>query len=174
MTRDPGGVIATPDEVAALYTTRARSLHRMVAGGVRASDVVVEDACQVAWSRLLRDRARVRRDSAFGWLVRTATPAAYRLAGRDRRDLSLEVLVESEQEAGGEGMLGPDLTEDLTAHVTRVQSLRVLPFRQQRLVWLRACGLSYTEIADATGDSERTVERQLGRAHRRLTALDDG
>jgi RNA polymerase sigma factor (sigma-70 family) len=166
-----GAAIATPDDVAQLYTLCAHSLQRVVAGGVRASDVVVEDACQVAWSRLVRDRHRVRRESAFGWLVRTAIHEAYRLARREGRDLSLEVLVELEDGAEWEAMLGSDPTDDLTAHVTHVEALRALPPRQQRLVWLRGCGLSYAEIANATGDTERTVERQLVRAQRRLSAL---
>jgi RNA polymerase sigma factor (sigma-70 family) len=174
MSSGGGAVIATPEDVAQLYTTCARSLQRLVAGGVRASDVVVEDACQVAWSRLVRDGDRVRRESAFGWLVRTAIHEAYRLARRERRDLSLEVLVELEEGGEWEAILGSDPTDALTAHVARVQSLRALPPRQQRLVWLRGCGLSYAEIANATGDSERTVERQLVRAQRRLSALGAG
>lgn len=160
------------DGVADLYAGAAWSLRRLVASGVRAPEAVVEDACQVAWFRLVRDRERVGRDAAFGWLVRTATREAYRLTRREERDISLEALIDSEEGEEWEAMLGFDPTEDLTAHVTRTQSLRALPPRQQRLVWLAACGLRYEEMARATGDSERTVERQLVRARRALMDAD--
>ncbi|MCA1700404.1 MAG: sigma-70 region 4 domain-containing protein [Actinobacteria bacterium] len=40
-----------------------------------------------------------------------------------------------------------------------------LPPRQQRLFALQIAGLSYAETASVTGDSVRTVDRQLRRAH---------
>jgi DNA-binding CsgD family transcriptional regulator len=45
--------------------------------------------------------------------------------------------------------------------------------RQQRLVWLQAAGLSYVEMAAYTGDSVRTVERQVLRAAERVRQLRD-
>jgi RNA polymerase sigma factor (sigma-70 family) len=43
-----------------------------------------------------------------------------------------------------------------------------LPERQQRLVWMHAAGLTYVEMAGRTGESRRTVERQLLRAKGKL------
>ena len=43
--------------------------------------------------------------------------------------------------------------------------------RQQRLVWLQAAGLSYVELAAYTGNSIRTVERQILRATSRIREL---
>ena len=60
----------------------------------------------------------------------------------------------------------------------RLESVaEVLPDRQRRLVWLQALGWSYLEMAQQTGDTPRTVERQLLRARRALRqseASDDG
>lgn len=42
--------------------------------------------------------------------------------------------------------------------------------RERRIVGLHAAGLSYTEISNVTGYSERTVERQLLRGRRKLRA----
>jgi DNA-directed RNA polymerase specialized sigma24 family protein len=48
--------------------------------------------------------------------------------------------------------------------------LRALPIRQQRLLWLHALGLTYTEMAAHEGCTRRTVERQLLRAKRGVRA----
>lgn len=42
--------------------------------------------------------------------------------------------------------------------------------REWRIVGLHAAGLSYTEVSRATGDSERTVQRQLIRGRHKLRA----
>ena len=47
----------------------------------------------------------------------------------------------------------------------------VLPERQRRLIALQAIGCSYAELAALTGDTPRTVDRQLARAKRRLDPL---
>jgi DNA-directed RNA polymerase specialized sigma24 family protein len=49
----------------------------------------------------------------------------------------------------------------------------VLPERQRRLIVLQALGCSYAELATLTGDTPRTVDRQLARAKRRLDALHE-
>ncbi len=48
--------------------------------------------------------------------------------------------------------------------------MRKLAVRSQRFVWLHALGLSYTEMAAHERCSTRTVDRQLGRARRKLQA----
>jgi DNA-binding CsgD family transcriptional regulator len=50
----------------------------------------------------------------------------------------------------------------------RLALLDGVPERGRRALWLQAAGLSYEEMAAYTGDSERTVERQLMRAKRAL------
>ncbi len=52
-----------------------------------------------------------------------------------------------------------------------LRSLAVLPPRQRRILGLFAGGRSYREIATITGDSPRTVERQLMRAKTRARDL---
>jgi DNA-directed RNA polymerase specialized sigma24 family protein len=55
----------------------------------------------------------------------------------------------------------------------QVRRLRLLSVRQQRLVWLRALGFSYGEMARYERASTRTIHRQLERARERLRALGD-
>jgi DNA-directed RNA polymerase specialized sigma24 family protein len=53
----------------------------------------------------------------------------------------------------------------------RLRALDRLPERRRRLIWLQGLGFSYAEMAGVTGDSPRTVERQLRRARQELADL---
>ena len=149
-----------------LYRLLSPRLRQIVRSDVRASEPVIEDACQIAWSRLIRHSEQVRREAALSWLATTAVREAVKLARRDRRELSLD----AELERTGELPLpsrAPGPAEVLELR-DRLAELRQLPERQQRLVWMHAAGLTYLEMAERTGDTRRTVERQLLRAKGRL------
>ena len=163
------------DDMGELYAMHARRLRQIVRVGVRAPEPLIEDACQVAWSRLLIHRARLRRESARAWLVRVAIREAVKSIQRERRERSLEALLEQ----GGGSAAGdsadpgitlptPALIEDLVEQKNRLESIRALSERQRRLVWLQGLGLSYREMAGETGMTRRTVERQLMRARSSL------
>src|SRR5690242_18176924 len=92
-----GEMSVVPDavgDVGELYGLLARRLEQIVRLDVRAPDVVIEDACQVAWSRLLHHRHRVHRETVMSWLIRTAVHEAFKLLRRARRELSLEAAAE--------------------------------------------------------------------------------
>lgn len=153
-------------DVDELYRRLAPRLRQIVRTNVRAPEPVVEDACQIAWSRLVRDSERVRREAALSWLATTAVREAYKLSRRDRRDLSLDAELERTGELPFPSSApGPAEIVELRE---RLGEVRQLPERQQRLVWMHAAGLTYVEMADRTGDSRRTVERQLLRAKGKL------
>jgi RNA polymerase sigma factor (sigma-70 family) len=155
-----------------LYLEFASSLEQLVRCGVNASDVVIEDACQAAWARLVRHRHRVAEEDARGWLVRTAVREAFRLCRRELRESPADLALED----WWTDVDPPEAPEpqQLIEQRQRLASLRGLPHRQQRLVWLRALGLSYDELASHEGCTSRTVERQLARARHRLRLLDGG
>lgn len=153
---------ATPvgvGDVGELYGLLARRLEQIVRLDVRAPDVVIEDACQVAWGRLLHHRDRVHRETVMSWLVRTAVREAFRLLRRDRRELPLDLAAEE---------VLPATPTHLTECRERLAELGCLPERQQRAVWLHAFGCSYGEIAMYEGCTTRTVERQLLRARQSI------
>ena len=153
-------------DVGELYALHAHRLGQLVRLGVRAPDPVIEDACQFAWSRLLHHRARVRRESALSWLVKTAVREAFKLLRREGRELSLDALLEH---AGDTQPLQMAVgLEELVEQRARLTAIAGLPERQQRLVWLQGLGLSYAEMAGQTGATTRTVERQLLRAKHAL------
>jgi RNA polymerase sigma factor (sigma-70 family) len=162
-------VVGNSDDVGELYRSLSGRLEHIVRRDVRASDVVIEDACQFAWVGLVRHCGRVRREAALSWLARTAEREAFKLARRELRDQSLDATLEEAGDTTFEGS-APALEELVDQHV-RLESISDLPGRQQRLVWLQGLGFSYEEMAAQTGDSQRTVERQLLRAKRRLRAV---
>jgi RNA polymerase sigma factor (sigma-70 family) len=153
-------------DVGELYGLLAARLEQIVRLDVRASDAVIEDACQFAWHRLLHHSHRVHRETALAWLARTAVHEAFKLVRRDQRELSLDVVLE----ADGEPALAvaPPTPQELLEDRERIARVRGLPERQQRVVWLHAFGLSYTEIAAHEGCTRRTVDRRLVRARHAL------
>ena len=175
MTTTNRGLLEDVEDVARLYVEEAARVRRLVRTNVTAPSAVIEDACQVAWSRLLIHRARLRRDSARAWLVRVAIREAIKSLHRQRREPSLEALIER----GGRSDAGrspdrsmmlptPPLIDELIEQKDRLESIRLLPERQRQLVWLQGLGLSYREMAGETGMTRRTVERQLMRARSSL------
>ncbi len=169
------GLLIDLDDVARLYVEEAVSVRRIVRMNVTASPAVIEDACQVAWTRLLIHRARLRRESARAWLVRVAIREVIKSIQRERRERSLEALLEQggRSVSGGSADAGmalptPALIEDLVEQKSRLDSIQALPERQRRLLWLQGLGLSYREMAGETGMTRRTVERQLIRARSSL------
>lgn len=152
-------------DVAELYEDRAVQVRRLVRHEVRAPEPLIEDACQVAWGRLIRHRDRVCRDTVVAWLVATAMHEAFRLIRRSNREVSLEELLD---EAGELPLPATPSPDEILEHRARLEALRSLPDRQRQLVWLQGLGLSYAEMAEHTGATTRTVERQLLRARRKL------
>lgn len=160
-----GGVAvgASGADVARLYRELDLRLRRIVAFNVHAPETVIEDACQNAWLRFVDRRAPVPRPATLAWLVTTATREALRLLRRTERELPLETLLDPG--ATVPFSASPEQLVELRAQLEQVRSL---PPRQQRLVWLQGLGLNYSEMAQATGTSRRTVERQILRARRNL------
>jgi RNA polymerase sigma factor (sigma-70 family) len=153
------------DDVGELYRRLAARLERIVRSDVRAPDAVIEDACQFAWIRLLNHCERVRREAALSWLATTAVREAVRSVRRDGRALSLEATLEDAGDVAPAVVPGPD---EFVERLERLEELRSLPVRQQRLLWLQGFGLSYAEMASHEASTTRTVERQLLRAKAKL------
>ena len=156
-----GGPIAAGD-LGELYRLFSGRLLRIVRGLVRAPDPVIEDACQLAWSRLLHRRDLTEPERAAGWLITTALREALRSVERAGRELSLETLAEN-----GVEFVSPRsdrAPEPVAERRERLRTLAFLSERQQRLLWLYGLGFTYEEIACRQCCTSRTVERQITRA----------
>ena len=74
-----------------LYRRHHQDLRRAVTHAVNAPPELIEDACQNAWTIMLR--AQPDRTSIFGWLYIVATREAFRLCARERRQIHLETML---------------------------------------------------------------------------------
>jgi RNA polymerase sigma factor (sigma-70 family) len=165
---------ALSGDEAALYAQHADRLLRQVRAAVNTSDAIVEDACATAWAILLR-RQPDRTPTLGAWLRIVAIREAIRMDRRARSAVSIDVLAATTTHADGDTpgvsreMLPPTHSDD-TVIVAReaLRELAQLPPRQRRLFALHVAGYSYEEIAQLTGDSLRTVDRQLRRARQRV------
>lgn len=148
------------DDLEALYPRLSQDLVRIVVSNVSLSDEVLEEACQTAWAQLAARRAEVTPGRELGWLATTAMRAALRLLRASRCEVSLD-----DPECRALVAPGPECSVEVCARLAAVSEL---PTRQRRMVLMHGFGYGYEEIARHTGDSRRTVERQLLRAKSRL------
>src|ERR1700728_264049 len=82
-------------DVAQLYPLLNRKLARIVISEIAAPDQLVEEACQIAWSRLLLHTPRTEPIAVLSWLANTAKHETVRLLMRGQRDLSLDELLDA-------------------------------------------------------------------------------
>ncbi|MCW3047881.1 MAG: hypothetical protein JWO74_2165, partial [Solirubrobacterales bacterium] len=115
------------------------------------------EACANAWLILLRRQPA--RQTAWPWLKVVAIREAWRLDGLERRTLPIDLLASEPVTDGG-------VQEHAEFHAELARLERELGARKRRILLLSAIGFTYVEIAEITGDSLRTVERQLLRARR--------
>jgi hypothetical protein len=99
-------------------------------------------------------------DSVAGWLWRVAVRETHRLQAVERRQQGLH-----EDRSEARDHIGPR-----HLWLEAIDSLSALRPRERRRLGLRAGGCGHREISAATGDSSRTIDRQLLRARKRLAA----
>jgi RNA polymerase sigma factor (sigma-70 family) len=154
---------------AELYRRHHQALLIAVSHAINGSGALIEDACQTAWTILLRrqpDRA-----SVFAWLYVVAIHEAYRLSAIERRELHLEDLA---IEGDWETILAGSLTvEDQLEALEALRALAALPDRQRHDLSLRVAGFTYREIAQLTGGRTYTnANKHLTKARAAIRRAD--
>ena len=76
-------------------------------------------------------------------------------------------------EVAADPVVGPEGRLELILVGEQIRAARLQP-HEARVLGLRAAGHSREEIAELTGDSHRTIDRQLGRARRKLSRAHRG
>jgi DNA-directed RNA polymerase specialized sigma24 family protein len=160
MSAQRDGFTTRPDQEH-VFTQDALRLQAVVSRAVRTSPANVEDACGFAWLQFVRHRPEP--PTAFAWLCTTAVREAIELDRRARRAVGLDQV----SEVPADRFLGPAGRLELIATGEQIRAAR-LRLREARVLGLRAAGYSRGEIAERTGDSHRTIDRQLGRARRKV------
>lgn len=164
-----GRAASRQQSVSSLYAQHAAKVERLVA---RQAGGDVEDACQTAWERLLsHEEVDVQSRGVIQWLVITAAREAWKRSRK--RELPFETLrgndeAESFDPAGS----APDPLAVVLERDDSRRRLARLTDREREFLALQALGFTYTEIAQATGASPRTAERQILRARRKLRRRD--
>ena len=153
----------TQSEIGQLYADLAPQLRRILGMNLQAPDWLLDDACQMAWEALLLHSEPVARAQVLGWLATTARRKALRLLKRAQAELCLDASEHAEAIFG----VSPDPHQS-AEFWERLGQVRRLSRRQQRIVWMQSLGFEYAEIAAETGETRRSVERQLLSARRRL------
>jgi DNA-directed RNA polymerase specialized sigma24 family protein len=131
---------------------------------VKAPPELIEDACQSAWTILLRSSSR--RPTWFPWLRVVAIHEAYRLC-EDHFLPHLEDLGHSER---WETLIADGRTLDDAIEARRaLLILAELPPRQRRDLSLKVAGFTYAEIQRMTGGRSYTnVNKYLTKARAQI------
>lgn len=152
----------------ALYRAHHRELQRTVARAVRAPRELIEDACQTAWTILLRSQPD--RYAIFGWLRVVATHEAYRLCAIEQRDARLERVWPDDCDGDWRDVIADPRSLDAALEaVDALRTLACLPDRQREDFSLKVAGYSYEEIRVLTGGRTFTnVNKSLVKARRHI------
>jgi RNA polymerase sigma factor (sigma-70 family) len=152
-----------------LYRCHHQALLIAVSQAINGSSALIEDACQTAWTILVRRQPE--RASVLAWLYVVAVHEAYRLSRIERRDAHLEDLAldcDWQQVLADRGTL-----EDQIEALEALRALANLPDRERRDLTLRVAGFKYREIAEMTGRTYTNVNKHLVKARALLRHADD-
>jgi DNA-directed RNA polymerase specialized sigma24 family protein len=145
------------DEIGTFFAANADRLHRTVQRAARAPEQTIQDACQTAWTILLR-RPDIPLDArGYAWLVTVATRQAWGLAS-----IAAETPVGSFQAGDSDDAQMPEPVDrdDRSAeqralarieHDERVAAFATLKPRERQALYLKGSGYSYHEIAGLSG-----------------------
>lgn len=161
-TPQPDQPKAQQGDESALFAQHADRLAAIVRHEVNTSDAVIEDACAFAWAQLLDHQPR--RETVLSWLVTVAKREALRLDRIERRTAKLDAEEGEPVEDAALRAVRGDIG-DLVELADALDVVRALPVRKQRFYLLAKLGYTYAEIAALTGDTPRTVNRQMARTN---------
>jgi DNA-directed RNA polymerase specialized sigma24 family protein len=178
MTATSDSRVAT-DEIAHLYRQHHRDLQRAVAAAVRAPRELIEDACQNAWTIMLRYQPR--RATWFAWLRVVAIHEAWQQCARSRNERPAGAFISPDASEIGayeypdppaDSRDIPDQVADRIRHVQRLADLAAIKPTDRRTLYLMGLGYRYAEIMEITGASYTAVNRRVTEGRRALRELE--
>jgi DNA-directed RNA polymerase specialized sigma24 family protein len=164
---------------AELYRRHHHALLRAVARFVNAPPDLVEDACQAAWTIMLRrqpDHATL-----FAWLRVVAIREAWQQSARTRNERpaglfhsahprDLELGEHPDPPADARDV--PDRIADRIKHADRLQDLATIKPHDRQALYLKGLGYRYHEIMQITGATYTAVNRRITEGRRALRNLE--
>lgn len=152
------------EQVGAFFLTHASRVRIAVAGHARGSDDIVDDACAIAWSKLVR-RSDVTLDArGLSWLTTVAIHEAWRLhrtaasempVGAFQGDSRLDEDEEWYEPRDWMSVGTEDRALDRIQHEADLQAFATLKLREKQALCLQALGFSYNEIGALMGSLTR-------------------
>jgi DNA-directed RNA polymerase specialized sigma24 family protein len=164
---------------AELYRRHHRNLQRAVARAINAPRELIEDACQNAWTIMLRSQPR--RATWFAWLRVVAIREAWQQCGRSRNETAAGAFISTEASEIGAYEYPdppadtrdiPDQVADRIQHVQRLADLTAITPHDRRTLYLIGLGYRYAEIMEITGASYTAVNRRITEGRRALRKLE--
>ena len=155
-------------DIEALFKRHQHKLQRRVQAFVDTSPANVEDACMHAWLQFLRYELDEISEST-SWLTTVAIREAVKLERGDRRQRPATSYAGEELERADPR--DHYAARDQLAYAAAVIQEAGLSAGQLQMLSLQLWGLSYQQIAEKTGASRRTVERQVLRASQKIAEV---
>jgi RNA polymerase sigma factor (sigma-70 family) len=161
------------EQITAFYARYTDQLRRAVSARGRGVDLLlIDDACAFACEKLLgRADIDLTRYDAYRWIYTVAVRQAWALGPAQRREQPAGGLSGTDDDAPEPPSHEPDIVDviaDRVDHAIVREVLLTLHWRERRELLLYAHGLSYQEIAQATGTSLTAVNRWLARGKKAL------
>jgi DNA-directed RNA polymerase specialized sigma24 family protein len=158
------------DAIGAFFTAHATRLQTIVRRSAHAPERTIEDACQTAWTILLRRPDITLDERGLAWLTTVAIHEAWRLASTAREtpvgSYQGDTIGHDDDEPSE-----PPHPDDRSAeqralerieHAERVDALRTLKPREREALYLHGLGHSYHEIAELSRGVRVNVAVLLG------------
>jgi DNA-directed RNA polymerase specialized sigma24 family protein len=173
-------VSSTPErraEIGAFFAANADRLERVRRQIPNPRDEIIEDACQIAWTVLLRRPDIDLRTTGFGWLKTVAVHEALRLASATDEAPAGAFLASSDTRHEHGEIPEPADTERRGTeekalarieHAQRKEAIQSLKPRECEALYLKGLGYSYQEIMRLTGASYTAVNRRITEGHAAL------
>jgi RNA polymerase sigma factor (sigma-70 family) len=170
-------------QVSAFFAANADRLLRAVGQRVNAPHALIEDACSIAWTILLRRPDVDLANGGLSWLVTVAQSEAWRLSRDHHQEHPVGAFLSPERGDHPAGELpeppddARDVADQVIAHIELCQrktAMQGLKPREREALYLRGLGYSYQEIMQITGATYTAVNRRIteGRATLRRQFAD--
>jgi DNA-directed RNA polymerase specialized sigma24 family protein len=164
------------EEIGAFFAAHANRVHARVARRARATHDVVDDACAIAWTKLLRRPDVALNARGLAWLVTVAVHEAWRLQERRVQETPVGPFargstVDSDASLEPIDVYSVDVETravDRAQHSEDVAAFLTLKPRERQTLYLKALGYRYAEICELTGFTYTAVNRYITEGRRAL------
>jgi DNA-directed RNA polymerase specialized sigma24 family protein len=164
------------EEIAAFFAAHAKHVHTRVARRARTAHHIVDDACAIAWTTLLRRPDVALNARGRAWLITVAVHEAWRLQERCAHETPAGPFARGSTVEDGHAPEPVDAFRvdvetqavDRAQHSDDLAAFLTLRPRERQTLYLQAVGYRYAEICEMTGFTYTAVNRYITEGRRAL------